>query len=87
MRIEQIAPFPVEALKKTLSVYGPNVEYFWVQEEHENYGAWNFVYPRLKMLLGKYIGFFGRPSSASPANGKLKLHKMEEEVLLKQIFA
>ena len=77
----------MEALQKALSVYGPNVEYHWVQEEHENYGAWNFVYPRLKMLLKKPIGFFGRPSSASTANGKLKIHKIEEENLLKQIFA
>ena len=88
MRIEQIAPFPVEALKKVLEPYGKNVDYSWVQEEHENYGAWNFVYPRLKLLLnGKKINFFGRNASASTANGRLKIHKIEEQNLLNEIFA
>jgi 2-oxoglutarate dehydrogenase E1 component len=77
VRIEQIAPFPVEHIKKVLSAYGDKVEYCWAQEEHENYGAWNFVYPRLKLLLKKPIKFYGRAASASTANGKLKYHKME----------
>lgn len=87
VRIEQIAPFPHQELKKVLSGYGKDVEYCWVQEEHENYGAWNFVYPRLRVLLNKPVGFFGRPASGSTANGKMKVHKQEEELLLKQIFA
>jgi 2-oxoglutarate dehydrogenase complex dehydrogenase (E1) component-like enzyme len=86
VRIEQLAPFPHEALKKVLSVYGPNTEFYWVQEEHENFGAWNYLYPRLNLLLGKKVGFYGRPSSASTAVGMLKLHRMEEEHLLSQIF-
>lgn len=87
VRIEQIAPFPINQLKETLSKFSSDAEYCWVQEEHENYGAWNFVYPRLRMLLKKPIKFYGRPAAASPANGRLKGHKQEEEVLLKQIFA
>jgi 2-oxoglutarate dehydrogenase complex dehydrogenase (E1) component-like enzyme len=39
------------------------------------------------MLLKKPIKYFGRKSSASTANGKLKLHKIEEETLLKQAFS
>jgi 2-oxoglutarate dehydrogenase complex dehydrogenase (E1) component-like enzyme len=62
-------------LKEALSKYGPDVEYFWAQEEHENYGPWNFVYPRLKLLLKKKVGYYGRQSSASTAVGALKLHK------------
>ena len=87
MRIEQLAPFPHEHLKKVLSVYGKDTEYFWVQEEHENFGAWNFLEPRIKMLLGKKVGFHGRSSSSSTAVGMLKIHKKEEEELLKEIFS
>ena len=86
MRIEQIAPFPHEHLKKALSLYGPNTEFCWVQEEHENYGGWNFVLPRLKKLLGKNIKFHGRCCSASTAVGMLKIHKKEEQNLLNEIF-
>lgn len=86
MRIEQLAPFPHEALKKAVAAYGPQVEYFWAQEEHENYGIWNYIQPRLRVALGKNAGYFGRPSSASTAVGALKLHKLEEEVLLRSIF-
>lgn len=86
VRIEQIAPFPVEHLKKVLSAYGQNVEYCWVQEEHENYGAWNWIYPRLKLLLKKPISFFGRNASAATACGALKVHKQEEEAVLQAVF-
>ncbi len=87
VRIEQIAPFPHEQLKKVLSAYGSNVDYYWAQEEHENYGAWNFLYPRLNLLLGKKVNFFGRSSSAATAVGMLKVHKKENAALLEEIFA
>lgn len=76
VRIEQLAPFPHEALKNALSLYGPNVKYFWAQEEHENFGVWNYICPRLKLLLKKPVEFFGRHASASTAVGALKLHKI-----------
>ncbi len=44
------------------------------------------MYPRLNRLLGKKVGYFGRPASASPAVGSQKLHFKEEAALLKQIF-
>lgn len=46
-----------------------------------NYGAWNYVRPRLNNLLGT-LGFdeakyVGRPCRASPASGYMSLHKSE----------
>ena len=75
IRIEQLAPFPHEAVKKAISGYGPNVDYYFAQEEHENYGVWSFVYPRLKFLLNKNIGYYGRTASAATAVGASKIHK------------
>ena len=86
IRIEQLTPFPHEALKKAVSAYGPEVEYHFAQEEHENYGVWNFIYPRLKLLLKKKVGYFGRTSSAATAVGASKIHKAEEQNLLNSIF-
>lgn len=34
VRIEQLAPFPHEAVKKAIAEYRLNTEYFWAQEEH-----------------------------------------------------
>jgi 2-oxoglutarate dehydrogenase complex dehydrogenase (E1) component-like enzyme len=69
-----------------VKAYGSKVEYHFVQEEHENYGAWNFVYPRLKLALKKPIGYYGRAASASTAVGASKIHKEEEKHLLETIF-
>ena len=87
MRIEQLAPFPHEALRKALAPYNKDIEYAWVQEEHENYGPWNYMAPRLKLFFGHSVNYYGRPASASPAVGALKIHKEEGEVLLKSIFS
>jgi 2-oxoglutarate dehydrogenase complex dehydrogenase (E1) component-like enzyme len=86
VRIEQIAPFPHQHLRKALEKYGANATIDWVQEEHENYGAWTYMQPRLTKLLNKKVRFFGRKPSAATAVGALKLHKIEEVELMKSIF-
>jgi 2-oxoglutarate dehydrogenase complex dehydrogenase (E1) component-like enzyme len=73
-------------LKKALSKYDSNVSVEWTQEEHENYGAWHFIYPRLRKLFNKPIKFHGRKASAATAAGAQKLHKIEEAQLMESIF-
>ena len=63
-------------MKKVLSGFNSDVEVQWVQEEHENYGAWNYISQRLHKTLGKSVKFFGRKPSAATAVGALKLHKI-----------
>lgn len=86
VRIEQLAPFPHEAIKKAVKDY-KDAEICFVQEEHENFGVWNFVYPRLKKLLNKNIKYLGLEASGSPAVGSLKLHTEQQANLLKKVFA
>ena len=86
IRIEQLAPFPHEAIKKAVKDY-KNPEYCFVQEEHENFGVWNFVYPRLKKLLKQNIKYYGRDASGSPAVGSQTLHNEQQEKLLKEVFS
>src|SRR5205085_2830784 len=47
MRIEQLYPWPEEALRAILERYRRAKEWVWAQEESQNIGAWTFVEPRL----------------------------------------
>ena len=68
-RIEEINPFPAEAVAALLASY-PNLrEVAWVQEEPRNMGAWTFLQPRLAELLSghdRILRYIGRPEAASP---------------------
>jgi probable 2-oxoglutarate dehydrogenase E1 component DHKTD1 len=58
VRVEELCPFPVDALKNEIARF-PNAEFFWVQEEPQNQGAYSYIAPRLAHLLpvGKQVGF------------------------------
>jgi len=89
VRVEQLAPFPVQEVQMELNKY-PNARVVWAQEEHMNMGAWNFVQPRANKLLehtNRSIKFVGRPSSAAPATGFPKVHEAELAALLKEAMA
>ena len=49
VRIEQLYPFPFDALGKVLQRYR-NAEVVWCQEEPENMGAWTFVDRRIEQV-------------------------------------
>ncbi len=42
VRVEQLYPFPVEAINQVLAPYG-DVDLVWVQEEPANMGAWRYL--------------------------------------------
>ncbi len=88
IRIEQLYPFPANALRAELSKYSKDASLFWVQEEPRNMGAWGFLRTRYgERLLDEYP-FRGvcRPESASPATGSATSHKIEQQNILKQAF-
>ena len=86
IRLEQLYPFPAERLREILSISAQAREWFWVQEEPKNMGAWSFVQPHLQPLIGGELGYVGRPAAASPATGYLKLHKEQQAALVQQAF-
>lgn len=57
-RVEQIAPFPFDAVAAEVKRF-PNAQVVWVQEEPRNMGAWFYVAPRIgsatRVLLGKEV--------------------------------
>ena len=87
MRVEQLYPFPHEALSEELSRF-KQAEILWCQEESKNQGAWFFVAPRLEEVLAaieaahRRARYVGRPESASPASGLYSAHMAEQRRLV-----
>ena len=52
VRVEQLYPWPEEALAAVLGRYPDADQVVWVQEEPENMGAWSFAHGRLHRLSG-----------------------------------
>ena len=88
VRVEQLAPFPVEELRATLGGYATDTPIFWVQEEPRNMGFWHYM--KLKSQrpsLGSPLRGLTRPVSASPATGSLSTHRRQQDQLLAAAFA
>jgi 2-oxoglutarate dehydrogenase E1 component len=94
VRVEELYPWPAEALAEVLRGY-PNVrELVWAQEEPQNMGAWTYAAPKLRALAGSaYPGgyvpltYVGRPERASPAEGYEAAHKAEQARIVAEALA
>jgi 2-oxoglutarate dehydrogenase E1 component len=84
VRLEQFYPFPESQLKKILQIYRQAKNWFWVQEEPQNMGGWQFVQPRLNAASGKSFKYIGRKASSSPASGFPGLAKLEQQAIVAQ---
>ncbi|MDN3508460.1 MAG: 2-oxoglutarate dehydrogenase E1 component [Candidatus Neptunochlamydia sp.] len=86
VRIEQLYPLDEQKIQKMLKKYVSATECFWVQEEHENMGAYFHIRPTLEKLLPEKLSlrYVGRETSASPAAGSGALHKLELAKFLKE---
>ncbi len=84
LRLEQLYPFPESSLKNVIKKYRKARQYFWVQEEPENMGAWFFVRHRLEKLTGKPVGYIGRKASASPATGFPNVYRKEQNAVIQE---
>ncbi len=87
--IEQLYPWPFDAVAAILEKYGNAKEIYWLQEEPENMGAWNAVKGRLYERHGDThtITRVSRAESGSPATGVLAVHLQEQDELLQRILA
>jgi 2-oxoglutarate dehydrogenase E1 component len=83
IRLEQLYPFPHKQLEAILAKYKNAHNYYWVQEEPENMGAWTFIMKTLRHLPLQYIG---RKEAASPATGYAKIHHEQSEAILRAVF-
>lgn len=86
VRVEQLYPFPIEKITGLMERYRLD-EATWVQEEPENMGAWSFVLRNfISRSGGISLRYSGRPESASPASGSLKVHSREQSELIMHAF-
>ncbi len=80
-RLELFYPFPEDALSVLMQAYPNLEEVVWTQEEPRNMGGLTFVGPRLRAVVPRKVkmSYVARPERASPAEGKAKDHKEEQE--------
>ena len=82
VRLEQLHPFPKKQLDAELAKYG-KAKIYWVQEEPENMGYWNFMLRYMRRELEDVVA---RKPSASPATGYNKIHVKEQKDLVARAF-
>jgi len=83
-RLEQLYPFPGDAIKDLAARYPRLQEIVWTQEEPRNMGGLTFVGPRLRGVIPRKLplAYVARPERASPAEGKAKEHRAQQEQLV-----
>jgi 2-oxoglutarate decarboxylase len=89
VRVEQLYPIPRYRLPSTLEQY-PNVEeYFWVQEEPANQGAWPTFGLNLPELVPQLANIkrISRRAMSAPSSGSAKVHAVEQQEILDEAFA
>ena len=85
-RVEEIYPFPREALEELVDSF-PNLKgVVWAQEEPTNQGALSYIGPRLRTVVPRKIPLkpVARADRASPAEGKAKDHLREQQRIVEE---
>ena len=80
VRVEELYPWPHEEIVRIMDLYPAIEQVVWAQEEPKNQGAWTYVQPRLRASAGASVGvrYVGRPERASPAEGYMDAHQVEQ---------
>ncbi len=80
LRVEQLYPFPEEALAQALTRFPRLRDVVWAQEEARNHGAWYAVRERLEAALpsGTTLTYVGRPAMAPTAIGDAARNAAEQ---------
>jgi 2-oxoglutarate dehydrogenase E1 component len=90
VRLEQLYPFPEEALQAELAKWPKAKELVWVQEEPRNQGAWYWLASRhhidRSVSSGQGLFLVSRPASASPAVGYYAKHNEQQKAVIEGAF-
>lgn len=89
VRLEQLFPFPYEALAEELGRYENLDSVVWCQEEARNQGAWKFVDDYLSDIVhaSTSLRYAGPPPSASTAPGNMVMHVEQQRLLIQSAFS
>ncbi|MGY4711856.1 multifunctional oxoglutarate decarboxylase/oxoglutarate dehydrogenase thiamine pyrophosphate-binding subunit/dihydrolipoyllysine-residue succinyltransferase subunit [Mycolicibacterium sp. CBM1] len=89
VRVEQLAPLPKRRLSNTLDSYPNANQFFWVQEEPANQGAWpTFGLTLPELLPEKLTGIkrISRRAMSAPSSGSSKVHAVEQQEIIDEAF-
>lgn len=81
VRIEQLYPFPKEAVENVCKGY-KGADVVWVQEEPDNMGAANF----LLRAYDRNLTYFARPESGSPASGSAEVFRKRQSAIVEEVY-
>jgi 2-oxoglutarate dehydrogenase E1 component len=93
-RLEQLYPFPVDAVAQLVASYPAVESIVWAQEEPQNMGPWRSLRHRLEeaarigsrsRVLG--VGYVGRQWRASPSEGYPTTHQREQDRIVRAALA
>src|SRR5438132_1763562 len=87
IRIEQLYPLDEKQLRVAVEAFPKEARAVWCQEESQSMGAWRFIEPRLRAMLGREVGYAVLNGTSSPAVGALALHKREQACLIAEAFS
>jgi 2-oxoglutarate dehydrogenase E1 component len=88
-RIEQLYPFPLEAVSALIASYPALRDVVWAQEEPQNMGAWRSIRHRLEEAAGRAtpgagVQYIGRTWRASTSEGYPTLHHHEQDRIVRE---
>lgn len=86
VRIEQLYPFPKNALIKELTKYPHAKDIVWCQEEPQNQGVWFSSAHNMEACLRpeQSLRYAGREFAAAPSVGSVNLHNQQQVALVEQ---
>ncbi|HET8742225.1 MAG TPA: 2-oxoglutarate dehydrogenase E1 component [Gaiella sp.] len=86
-RVEQLYPFPSEAVAALLRGYPRLREVVWAQEEPQNMGPWRSIRHRLEEAVratsADGLRYVGRTWKASPSEGYPTAHQREQDRIVR----
>jgi len=87
-RLEQLYPFPVDAVAALISGLPRVEEIVWAQEEPQNMGAWRSIRHRLDDAARSSssvdgVTYVGRSWRASPSEGYPTAHQLEQDRIVR----
>jgi len=86
-RVEQLYPFPTDAMRDLIGSYPSLEEVAWAQEEPQNMGPWRSIRHRLEeAAAGRPLRFVGRPWRASPSEGYPTAHLVEQDRIARAVL-
>jgi len=88
-RLEQLYPFPVEAVEELVQRYPRLREVVWAQEEPQNMGPWRSIRHRLEQAVRsggttESLRYVGRTWKASPSEGYPTAHQREQDRIVRE---